>query len=116
MTPLVKKFYKTQAEYNKQLLEFKKETSRIVNIITAFCKKPGIWWTFDFTTELTDKPPQEIKDNFMIIYISQPCTVGDSHYHEGFPAQFYNMTDKEILNYLKSELKRFESRNNKKIV
>ena len=103
MKEVVKNFFEIKEQYDQAFILFKKEVNRIVIVITDFCDRRQSWWTFEFTEGLIDLPPQKIENGNMIIHINQQCIVGESFYHQGFPAIFFEMTDKEIYNYLERE-------------
>lgn len=93
---------KIHDEYLKDLLV---ETDRIVKIITRFFGKKDSWWAYGYyEDEREDAPfPRMTGGNFQI-YISEECDSGKWYYNESIPVAFFDMTDKQILEYLKNEV------------
>ncbi len=80
------------------------KVARIVNVIRKFFKREKAWWWFSYYEDDygidPPRPKFDLKDDYFPIYISESC----EDYDSSFPMKFFDMTDKEILEYLKKEV------------
>jgi len=115
MNELLEKYYSARKEHDRILAKLDVEVSRIVTVITkCFFIKPGrITWSYDYYDDSENNPPlpQLLQDNGKTF----PCFVDDEmatsvqDYSIGFPLSFFDMSNREIKNYVMRELDKDEA-------
>lgn len=114
MNKVLEDYYKIRTEYDKTLKALSKEFDRVVTVILKFFKSKG-WYDYDYYEDSNVRPqPQFIKDDWFPCFIDGNVEHADICYSEGFPVKFFDMTDKEIINYLNNEAYDFEQKQIKK--
>jgi len=108
MNPILEKYYKIKEEHSKALSELENETGRIVKVITKFFECKHYWWSFGYYEGDNAPLPTKVRNGFFDIYIDGDCTTDETDYSNGFPVKFFDMSDDEIVAYLKDEVKRCE--------
>lgn len=110
MKPLLERYAIAREEHDLVLTELSKETERVVSIMTKFFKVRDYWWAYDYYSCADDEEPlpQEVDDGFFPIYIEATsgsgCVTDSTDYNSGFPVKFFDMTEKEIVEFLQKEV------------
>lgn len=112
MNAVLENYYKVRVEHDKALAELEASTSRIVKVITKFfkVKSKNYWWAFNYhrDSDYAAPLPQNVDDGWFPIYIEAVCETDETNYAGGFPVEFFDMSDEEIVAYLKKEVERCE--------
>lgn len=107
MNKLLVDYYTARKEHDSKLELLNKETFRIITVIAKFFKKRNYWWSYEYYESGNDDPPLPQKlgknDTDFGIFISEEMANDVVDYAGGFPIKFFDMTDEEILDYLKKE-------------
>jgi hypothetical protein len=101
----LKDYYSFKPRYAEVLSAVDRQTERIIKVLTKFFKVKNFWWAYKYYGGDCDNlpEPQDIENGFFPIYISEPLESRSIDYADGFPVEFFEMTDEDILKYLLEE-------------
>lgn len=104
-------YYDIRDKHDEVLGKLDKETQRIITVInTVFGMGKDAWWAYAYYRDAEDDPPLpqplEYNRTCFPIYIEGRCETDEQSYNSGFPVKFFDMTNKEIEDYIQAEIKR----------
>jgi len=110
MNKLLTDYFKARCEHDTQLDNLSKETNRVVGCILKSFRRSrpstASWWAYgwyegDQYGPVPEKP--DFQNDVFGIYISEACETTSHNYSDGFPVIFFDMSDSEIMSYIKKE-------------
>jgi hypothetical protein len=108
MNKIVEDYYNAREIHDNAYILLEKEVQRIVNVITTVFKQKDFWWAFKYYESGNDDSPLPkilYKDAADFpIYIDGNCCTEHNNYSSFFPISFFDMSNKDIEEYLYKEI------------
>ena len=107
MNKVLENYYKAQEEHDNALSALDKQVERIIKVLCKVFKKnrTDIWWAYDYYENDDPMPmPEKVTNDSFPVYIDSRMYTSIWEYSGGIPVKFFDMTDKEIEEYIKTEI------------
>ena len=104
MNKVLINYYAAQGSHDAARKDLDTEVDRIVTVIRKFFHRTNAWWDYRYTESEREQPlPRAIQDGCLPVYVSEHCSSNNMDYSNGFPVEFFDMTNAEITKYLDAE-------------
>lgn len=108
MNKILTDYQQAHNEFNRHIGNLQSEVQRIVDILKKKFKVNQIWWDWEYSEGIAPPPMILEEDEIFEIYIStnphRTLDDGFCSYSEGFPIEFFDMTEAEIITYINKNI------------
>lgn len=116
MNKVLTDYYIAREAHDEAHGTLEEKVRHIITVMTKFFKVRGYWWAFDYYHNADDSAPlpRRVENGIFPIYIApdrgEGCVTDAFDYNNGIPVEFFDMTDEQIVAYLKKEVAECEAK------